>query len=96
MIGPFERAYTAREWRTLTGTVEMDAGTHTVHARLLAGEAQLEYIEEFDTAITQFGVDQPVRYVNERRRIRLTIEAELDGMEIRFDPKQVPDMGERR
>jgi hypothetical protein len=93
VTGPFERVYNSREWPVLRGTVNLDAGTHTVHADLLRGTAQLEYIEEIDDVITTFGVHEPVRYLNTRRRVRLVIEADLDGMVFHFDPATLPGNG---
>lgn len=89
----FERVYETRSWPVLTGAVDLDAGTHRVHADLLRGSAELEVIEEVDDVITAYGIDQPVRFLSPRRRVRLVIEADLDGMVWRFDPKTLPGNG---
>jgi hypothetical protein len=84
----YERVYHSRHWPVLTGAVDLNAGTHKVHADLLHGTAELEYIEEVDAVITAFGITDPVRYLSPRRRVRLVIEADLEGMVWRFDPKR--------
>ena len=84
---PYERERVTQDVRVLSGQIELDCGTHKLVATVLSGEAEVALVEKFDEAITAFGTEQPVRLIGQRQKLRLTIEADLDGMTITLDPK---------
>lgn len=84
--GGYEREQVVQDVRVLRGRIELNCGTQHLVATILSGEAELALVEKFDEAITAFGTEQPVRIIGQRQKLRLTIEADLDGMTIDVYP----------
>ncbi len=86
MTDPYQHGVTSQQVGVLRGRIEMDSGALQVVATVLGGTADIELIEEHDDIITAFGTAEPVRYLNPRRRLRLTVECALDEMTITAAP----------
>lgn len=84
---PYEREQVTQEVGVLRGSIELDCGTHRLTATVLSGTAEVALVEKFDEAITAFGSEQPVRIIGARQTLRLTIEADLDGLTFDFREK---------
>lgn len=95
VLGPYERE---RRWayaQFLTGTVDLMFDGARVTATVHAGEADLVVREEFDDAVTAFGVPETVRIIRPRTTLKLTIEAPLEALTFTVDPDG-PGAGEKR
>jgi hypothetical protein len=85
MTGPYERVYESQYLYPVAGRIELNlGGGRTVTATVLRGDATIELSEKYDDAVTAFGMTEPIRFVNQRQKLRLIVEADLDGMVIDF------------
>lgn len=97
MIGPYERLFGLHQLYPVNGRIDLNLGAgRTVTATLLSGDASIELIEKYDDLIEKydiqaFGQPDPIRFVNQRQKLRLVVEADLDGMTIEFN---LPGYGE--
>jgi len=81
----FERQLHTRMLPVLSGTVVLDCGGHRLTATVLHGDAELSLVEDVDQ-VAAFRQAQHVLW-KPRQRLRLLVEADLDGMRIELDPQ---------
>lgn len=86
----FRRYLHTRMLPVVAGTVVLDCGGQRLTATVLHGEAELSLIEDGDQLAGLFAESARVRW-SPRERLRLMVEADLDGMTIKLDP--VPGNG---
>jgi len=80
----FERQLHTRMWPVLSGSVVLDCGGQRLTATVLHGEAELALVEDVDQ-VAAFREAQH-RLWQPKQRLRLLVEADLDGMRIELDP----------
>lgn len=68
-----------------SGRIDLRCGEMGFTATVLAGDVEITLTEDVQDDVHVFGADQPVRYVRERRKLRLVVEASLDQMRIEYD-----------
>lgn len=86
MTGPYEHAVESQGIYVCRGRIELAGEDYRTVATVLAREATFEMIEQYDDAITAFGLPEPIRFVGRRRKLRLTVECDLDGMTVTREP----------
>jgi hypothetical protein len=86
VTGPYEHAIESQVTRVCRGRIELAGEDYRTVATVLSGEATFELIEQFDDAITAFGLAEPIRFVGRRQLLRLTVECDLDAMTITREP----------
>jgi hypothetical protein len=88
MTGPYEHVTQSQTVNVLRGRIELDQGDTRMVAAVLGGQAHIELVDDYDAAISALWSKDPVRYVNRRQRLRLTVECDLDEMVIKTGPAE--------
>lgn len=79
-----------REFPIGLARVELDAGAAgRIVADMTRGDCAMELYEEDPLGIYMFGVDRPLRTLNEPRRLRLEIDALFEQMTVTLPPDKV-------